>query len=779
MPIVIPSKNIYSLHNQKTNDNFIKSVEVSARKAVYNPVETEKAIFSEIVRKDELNDSNKKVDKKEIISNILVNIVGYHAYEAIYYTGDIVVLYDFVSEKSNRTAMKPSSDDDGKVKGFEVYAKSTQTIGDFSAKFSDATLTTLNIVYHDAPSSQVNRFEKFPPKINEDYKDLTDFSNATVEYLENRAIIKGASILVSLEAREFAKATSSSASSTPDGFDGTFTRLEATEFKVLFDGVEYEVSLDTNSEKFSLNSATENEKTYGEQYSIGNDFFRSEYTSTEYACLERSIINGENLYKVKSASISAQELVGEDVWTFTKSYSPRPYASYNVVSYLSIDNEDYVSIRPASSYATINEFPIGVLVPVFVAEKVKTTADRVSNNILRLYGFGKETAEITCSIANYHKFSPKAKGFNGDKAISVDGDGLPMLFSVGDDVVPMVKTVKPYSLLVGQDENGNDVYVDRFALFDTPIAIEDGENSETNYAKVFRVINVSWAFDGELLQKIAIQETDRKVEYPKMTYDELLARTKTAEEALATIEGYYSAELAEAREKVERIDKYYASLPQGGVNEFWESFQNGGFTKDYSCSFGAAWTEKSLTPKYNIAPTNLYMGFAYNKIPDLAAHFEKLGVKLNTSNTTSMSHAFFYSTTTRIPEIDARATSSLTSTFYYCPDLEKIDKLILLPTGTQTFSLAFEKCYKLRHIVVDGVIGQNGWDMTYCSKLTKQSITSIINALSTNIQGRKTITISLEAVENAFGDYAQSADWINLVQPKIDAGWTISLGEPI
>ena len=62
-------------------------------------------------------------------------------------------------------------------------------------------------------------------------------------------------------------------------------------------------------------------------------------------------------------------------------------------------------------------------------------------------------------------------------------------------------------------------------------------------------------------------------------------------------------------------------------------------------------------------------------------------------------------------------------------------------------------------------------DFYWCAKLTKASLTSIINGLSADTSGL-TVTLSKTAVNNAFGG-TDSAEWLELV--AIKPNWTISL----
>ena len=103
-------------------------------------------------------------------------------------------------------------------------------------------------------------------------------------------------------------------------------------------------------------------------------------------------------------------------------------------------------------------------------------------------------------------------------------------------------------------------------------------------------------------------------------------------------------------------------------------------------------------------------------------------------------------------------------------------KLILKEDGSQSFSSTFSKCDELENIVIEGVIGKNGFNVSACTKLSGASIVSIIEALSDTTSGL-TVTLSQTAVDNmAFpivGNKGTYNSWTDLEQSRTN--WTISL----
>ena len=209
-------------------------------------------------------------------------------------------------------------------------------------------------------------------------------------------------------------------------------------------------------------------------------------------------------------------------------------------------------------------------------------------------------------------------------------------------------------------------------------------------------------------------------------------------------------------------------------NTFWDAFQNYGNRANYWVAF-AFWPKEAFKPKYDIRPTSASTAqmFSSSTIDNLKQILIDCGVVLDMSKTMSMTETFAYAPNlTHIPTIDTTNVSSFS--YLFCNDaaLIEIEKLILKSDGSQTIGTGnFARCYNLVTLIVEGTIGSNGLDLQWSTKLSKVSITSIINALSTTTSGLS-ITLSKTAVESAFGS-TTSAEWKSLIATK--SNWTISL----
>lgn len=218
-------------------------------------------------------------------------------------------------------------------------------------------------------------------------------------------------------------------------------------------------------------------------------------------------------------------------------------------------------------------------------------------------------------------------------------------------------------------------------------------------------------------------------------------------------------------------DSYY--------DTFWDAYQENGNVSSYLNRFsGKGWTNETFKPKYDIRPNGGSMTSCFYSSGisgDLVEILSEGGVVLDTSKVTNFNSAFNSTVFTRIGTIDttgATSNAALTQAFAASVSLKKIDKLILKSDGSQTFNGTFDRCSALEEIEIEGVIGQSGLNMSACTKLSKESITSIINALSTTTNGL-TVTLSHAAVD-AISDAEDGVTWWGiLVDSRMN--WTIAL----
>ena len=172
----------------------------------------------------------------------------------------------------------------------------------------------------------------------------------------------------------------------------------------------------------------------------------------------------------------------------------------------------------------------------------------------------------------------------------------------------------------------------------------------------------------------------------------------------------------------------------GGNDQFWNAYQQNGQRENYEGGFaGKGWGAKTFKPRYDIVPVgSMYMCFRKTDIDDLVAILEKQGVVLNTALVSNMTYAFYNAEITRIGTLDC---SSVTNASYFnncftsCTKLVTIEK-IKLATTSGTFTNVFDNVPLLENITVEGQINRNGLNFQWSTKLTHDSLMSIVNALA-------------------------------------------------
>lgn len=259
-------------------------------------------------------------------------------------------------------------------------------------------------------------------------------------------------------------------------------------------------------------------------------------------------------------------------------------------------------------------------------------------------------------------------------------------------------------------------------------------------------------------------------------------------------------QLTQIAENVQKIfDAGYAEgTAQGGYNEgynegkqaewdaLWEGIQLGGTRGEYARFFmGEYWNADTFKPKYDINASasgamifDKFNGLAYSGMPaegavDLSELLNKAGVVLDTSKCTNLTNTFYSATISKVPFIDATGiTSALSGTFSGCRRLHTIEGLKV--KASDTYKGTFDNLTDLQNLTMYGTIGQNGFDTHWSTKLSRASIESIVNALSTETSDL-TITFSKEAVFAVYN--ANDDDWGEFLNEVVmpHGNWNFSL----
>jgi hypothetical protein len=210
----------------------------------------------------------------------------------------------------------------------------------------------------------------------------------------------------------------------------------------------------------------------------------------------------------------------------------------------------------------------------------------------------------------------------------------------------------------------------------------------------------------------------------------------------------------------------WEDLPSAVYDKFWEACKP--TTQGYCCFSGQIWNDTTFNPSKDIVLTGFCSTiFASTDITDLAAKFKTNNVTLDISKATDLSYAFYQNNKmTKLPTLDFSSATNLTYCLHTCNKIVEIEKIIV--SANTTFATTFLRLTNLETCIFEGVIAKNNLNLRSPTKLSKESITSVINCLSSTTSGL-TVTLSQTAVNNAF----TTAEWSALEATK--SNWTISL----
>ena len=202
---------------------------------------------------------------------------------------------------------------------------------------------------------------------------------------------------------------------------------------------------------------------------------------------------------------------------------------------------------------------------------------------------------------------------------------------------------------------------------------------------------------------------------------------------------------------------------------FWDGLQVNGTRNLYPNTF-CHWTDEMFYPKYDIIYGSQSSGlFWYSKIKNIKKRLEECGVTIHW-NHTSLQSCFNECTTEEIPILDFSGLSSNSSvsmqyTFYHATNLKKVH---IKNAKLAYFQYPFYSCKALEEIVLENVvfmaISVNGLSLSASTKLTKDSLLAVLNALEQTTSSPK---ITLGATNLAKLTDAEKAI-------ATDKGWTLA-----
>lgn len=195
-------------------------------------------------------------------------------------------------------------------------------------------------------------------------------------------------------------------------------------------------------------------------------------------------------------------------------------------------------------------------------------------------------------------------------------------------------------------------------------------------------------------------------------------------------------------------DAVFDAGKKAEYDRFWDSFQNNGKRRKYSYAF-YNWTEECFNPKYDIiageSAANIFAGALSGGNTSSPVNFVELlkscGVVVDLSQATGVNYAFNNFGATHIGVCDFSKATAYNSVFGSCYQLVSIEKIIMPTAQTSGNMNWFGYCYALENLTIQGEIKLNGLNLSDSSKLTHDSLMSIINALEAKTNGTWTVTL--------------------------------------
>lgn len=226
----------------------------------------------------------------------------------------------------------------------------------------------------------------------------------------------------------------------------------------------------------------------------------------------------------------------------------------------------------------------------------------------------------------------------------------------------------------------------------------------------------------------------------------------------------------------ENVPKVYEAGKDAESKSFWGGLLNYGKPKRHAYEF-YGWNRDIFYPPYDIVcesnMAGLFQFFEQTATEgfDLSARLKECGSVLDTSGaTTGASYSFYYTSFSKIPTVDLTGIADeekLTYAFannYFLKEFEKIRC-----KESNVWHVTFNGSNNIENIIIEGVIGRNGFDVRHCTKLSYDSLMSIINSLKDYREDTSgaTYTVSLGTTNLAKLTDAEKA-------MATEKGWTLT-----
>lgn len=188
----------------------------------------------------------------------------------------------------------------------------------------------------------------------------------------------------------------------------------------------------------------------------------------------------------------------------------------------------------------------------------------------------------------------------------------------------------------------------------------------------------------------------------------------------------------------EFADTYFATWvgannTQPHPDSFWDGYQVDGQLRDYSHKF-ELWSGYQFRPRYPVIIEDGAASFlrfnnaGYNKQPFYNNFYLGYADVVDFSKAANVNLAFQEAVILRVKEIDISNAISA-SRMFYATEIQYIDKMVFPSDPNADTSEMFTRADFLTRIIVEGKIRQNNLNFQWSTRLTNESLESIIDAL--------------------------------------------------
>ena len=253
-----------------------------------------------------------------------------------------------------------------------------------------------------------------------------------------------------------------------------------------------------------------------------------------------------------------------------------------------------------------------------------------------------------------------------------------------------------------------------------------------------------------------------------------MAKTNNLTDFLTSLAAKFRAKLGTSgtinpQDFESKVDAVFDAGKKSEYDAFWDTYQSNGTRKNYHSAFaGEGWKQAIFKPKYTIRPSEARNMFYQSPLTDLT-----LTHKLDFSEVTAISSFIARSSVTKVPAINLSKIIDSLYVFENAFELMTVENLIF-PTRPFTVNISgmFYRCNALENITITGTIQNTGCDLHWSTKLTIESVTSILTALSkdSSVAAGKSITFPTAAQAKIQADTTAKGQY----DAAIAAGWTIA-----